>query len=46
METRYIPEIELKRIICENCGDSAFVFTKIEIEPYLCLKCDNSLYLA
>jgi hypothetical protein len=36
METRYIPELKIKRKVCEECGNSVFEFSEIKEDPYIC----------
>jgi ribosomal protein S27AE len=41
METREIPEIVMKRKICESCGDSTFEFDldTYGVDKYICGIC-------
>jgi len=42
METRYVPELEMKRKTCEYCGDSIIEFSEVS-RPYFCNECDIKL---
>ena len=40
METLTQPELELKRIVCENCGEGIFEFGEYStMEKYVCVGC-------
>ncbi len=42
METRYTPELEMKRKVCEGCGDSVIEFYEVP-KPYFCSDCNIKL---
>ncbi len=41
METKVQPELELKRKVCESCGESIFEFVTDapELPKYICTSC-------
>jgi hypothetical protein len=38
METKYVPEMQMKRRICNECGSSIFEFGEMGKRPYFCDK--------
>ncbi|HEY9205670.1 MAG TPA: hypothetical protein VIO58_07085 [Candidatus Methanoperedens sp.] len=45
METRYQPELVLKRKICESCGETIFEFAPESggLQKYICTECTLDL---
>jgi ribosomal protein S27AE len=42
METLTQPELEMKRMVCENCGEGTFEFGEYFImDKYICSDCSN-----
>ena len=42
METLIKPELELKRKVCENCGEGTFEFgDSTVLDKYICTDCSN-----
>lgn len=39
METRYVPELVMKRKVCKGCGDSTIEFSEVQ-RPYFCGECE------
>ena len=43
METRILPELVLKRRVCESCGEGTFEFapdTQV-LQTYICTRCSD-----
>ncbi|MCZ7402658.1 MAG: hypothetical protein O8C61_10595 [Candidatus Methanoperedens sp.] len=42
METLTQPELEMKRMVCENCGEANFEFCDYSLmDKYICMDCSE-----
>ena len=42
METLTQPELEMKRMVCENCGEATFEFGDCSfMDKYICMDCSE-----